>query len=161
MSRADPRPRLRAAERASVLARLFRCARLADEAAMARVNSEAGRNVLRRAITNLLPHLSFDGIRVVELARKVGVSKQAVSKLLGELAGAGLVEMVPDPADQRAKLVRYTPRGFAAIQHGLSVLAALERELKQKVGARRMRALGEILDALLTALDQRSAQGAP
>jgi DNA-binding MarR family transcriptional regulator len=153
MSRDDPRPRIRTAQQASVLHGLFRCARLVDELATARVNREAGKNLLRRSITNLFPHLSFDGIRVVDLARKAGISKQAVSKVLGELADQGLIELVPDPHDKRAKLARFTPRGFAAIQHGLGVLASLEQELAQKIGPRRMRALGEALTALLAELE--------
>jgi DNA-binding MarR family transcriptional regulator len=147
------RARLEVAKRQSTLQLLFRAARLVNERAIARVNQEAGGPVFRTAIANLLPHISFEGIRLTTLAERVGVTKQAVSKVVGEMAAQGLVELVADPADARARLVRFTTRGADAIQHGLGVLGALERELAGAIGARRMAELHRALTALLDAVE--------
>ncbi|MCC6623375.1 MAG: MarR family transcriptional regulator [Deltaproteobacteria bacterium] len=120
---------------------------------MARVNAEAGRVVLRPAIANLFPHIALEGTRVSELAGKLGVSKQAVSKLVGELVGEGVLELGPDPDDARARRVRFTRRGIAAIHHGMGVFREVERELGERVGAERLARLGDDLRALLDALD--------
>ena len=64
---------------------LFECARLLDEIAQAEVNRQAGRRVLTPALVRLLPHLSRDGIRPTELARRIEVSKQAVGQALADL----------------------------------------------------------------------------
>jgi len=104
------------------------------------------------AIANLLPHITFEGVRVGALADKLGISKQAVSKTLAEMAAEGVVELVPDPADARGKRVRFTARGADAIQHGLGVLAALERELAGRIGERTMKALHDALVAIDDAL---------
>ena len=93
---------------------LFECARQLDEIAQCEVNRQAGRRVLTPALVRLLPHLSRDGIRPTELARRVDVSKQAVGQALADLAARRLVELVPDPADGRARLVRLTETGAAA-----------------------------------------------
>ena len=150
------RQALEVRKRASSLQLLFKCARLANERAMARVNEQAGRPLLKGAHTALLPHLTFEGVRVVELARKLEISKQAVSQTLGEMADAGVVELTPDPSDGRAKLVRLTARGAASIAQGLSVLEALERELAGEIGEGTMRALHDALAALATALGSRT-----
>jgi DNA-binding MarR family transcriptional regulator len=148
--------RLEKAKRGSTLQLLFRCARLANDEAIERVNAAAGRPVFRGAIANLLPHISFEGIRLGALATRVGVSKQAVSKVVAEMAAEGIVELAPDPADARGRLVRFTARGANAIEHGLGILSGLERELSAKLGARRM---AELHDTLL-ALDRLLASGA-
>lgn len=135
-------------KRESVGQLLFKCARLLNERALARVNRDESQPVLRPAHTNLFPHIDFEGVRLTELARRLGVTKQAVSQLVAELEELGVVELVPDPTDGRAKLVRFTPKGAQAIEHGLSVLRELECELEAQIGSARMRALH---DALLAA----------
>lgn len=147
-------PELEAAKRANVLQVLLKCARLVNERAIERVNDEAGRRLLRPAVTNLLPHISFDGTPVGELARKVGVTKQAISKLVTELEREGTVELVPHPDDGRAKLVRFTPAGAKAIMHGLSILSDIETELARAVGATKLRAMHDTLAAIVAVLER-------
>jgi DNA-binding MarR family transcriptional regulator len=145
--------RLDVAKRASTLQLLFRAARLLDEAAVARVRADPAAAALRTAHTALLPHLDFAGMRLTDLATKVGVSKQAVAPLIDELEALGTVERFADPQDGRAKLIRLTRRGADAIHHGLAVLAALESELAVTVGQPRMAELQRTLAAILSALD--------
>lgn len=153
MAKGTP-PELEALKRGNVLQVLLKCARLVDEHAIARVNAAAGRTLLRRSVTNLLPHISFDGTRISDLARRVGVTKQAISKLVGELEGEGVVELIPDPADGRGKLVRFTARGSAAIREGLAVLSELERDLVGVVGEARMRTVHGALLAMVAELER-------
>jgi DNA-binding MarR family transcriptional regulator len=141
-----------AKKRESVAQLLFKCARLLNEQAIGRVNERARGPLLRAAHTALFPHLSSEGVRGAELAKKLGVTKQAVSQLVTELEDWGVVEQVPDPQDGRAKLVRFTKKGEQALLHGLSVLAELERELTDKIGKRRMQELHTALLALEKAL---------
>jgi len=151
----DPnkRARFEAEKRANTLQVLMKCARLANERAIRRVNERAGASVFRQALANLLPHIALEGTRMTELAERVGVSKQAVSKLVAEFVDQGMLELSPDPEDGRAKLVRFTPRGVEGIRHGLSVLASVEEEIAAKVGKKRMLALHEGLVAMLDALE--------
>jgi DNA-binding MarR family transcriptional regulator len=146
----DPIEKLEQAKRASALQLLIRCARLVDEEARARINARAGRLVARPTTMALLPHIAHEGTRIVELAEKLGITKQAVSKRVAEMVEEGVVELAPDPEDGRAKLVRFTPLGLQAIHHGLGVLGGLERELEAALGAGKM---GE-LRALLLSLSE-------
>ena len=140
---------------------LFACARLLDEVAQAEVNREAGRRLLTPALARLLPHLSREGIRPTELARRIDVSKQAVGQALRELERQGFVELVVDPADGRARLVRLTPAGAAAYEHGHDVLAFYEAALSTRIGARPLEALREGLMRMLPVLQDWIATGAP
>ena len=140
---------------------LFECARLLDEVAQAAVNREAGRRLLTPALVRLLPHLSRAGIRPTELARRVDVSKQAVGQALRELERLKFVELVTDPADGRARLVRLTVAGAAAYAHGHDVLAFYEAALAERLGARQVTAVREGLSRMLPVLESWVAAGAP
>lgn len=50
---------------------------------------------------------------VTDLAVHLGVSKQAASQLVDQLAQRGYVRRAPDPRDARARLVVLTDRGVA------------------------------------------------
>ena len=130
---------------------LFRAARLVNERAIGEIQ-RAGAAQVRLAHTQLFPHITFDGVRLTEIARRLEVTKQAIGPLIDELVDAGMIERIPDPADQRAKLIRWTRAGGRALQHGLGVLAQLERELTPAIGAERMATLGDTLEALIAAL---------
>jgi DNA-binding MarR family transcriptional regulator len=137
---------------------LFACARLLDESAQAEVNRQAGQVVARPALMRVLPHLSTAGIRPTELARRLDVSKQAVSQVLADLQQQGLVEQTTDPTDGRAQLVRLTDAGLLAFAQGLGVLAALEYALEQEVGADALAQTKATLQLLLPVLERWTAE---
>jgi DNA-binding MarR family transcriptional regulator len=139
---------LERAKRASLGQLLIKCARLFNERAIGRLSELTAYPPLRPAHTNLIPHIDFAGTRVVELARKLGISKQAVSQTVAELEQLGVLETVADSSDARAKLVRFTTKGKSAIAQGLEVLREVENEVGPRVGARHMLALHEALLAL-------------
>jgi DNA-binding MarR family transcriptional regulator len=89
------------------------------------------------------------------------VSKQAVSQALADLERRGFVEMVADPGDGRARLVRLTPSGLAAFDHGHDVLAFYEAELAGRVGQARVDALNDALGRIHAVLVEWTASGAP
>ncbi|HSS40796.1 MAG TPA: MarR family transcriptional regulator [Polyangia bacterium] len=127
---------------------------MANQRGLARASAGAPSPPVGAAHTALFPHLDFEGIRLTDLAAKVGVTKQAVGQLVDDLARLGMVERIADPADKRAKLIRFSRRGYAALMHGLGVLRDLEQALAAAVGARRMRELHETLKLVITALER-------
>jgi DNA-binding MarR family transcriptional regulator len=68
-------------------------------------------------------------LTLTALADLLGVTKQAAAPVVDEMAGLGLVERRPDPADRRAKLLALTAAGRGARERALAVSAALEREI--------------------------------
>jgi DNA-binding MarR family transcriptional regulator len=148
---------------AATLQLLFKAARLANERALTRAAPDppGSSTRIRAAHTALFPHLDFDGIRLTDLAARVGVTKQAVGQLVDDLAAVGMVQRIADPADRRAKRIRFSRRGYAALMHGLGVLRDIEDGLAAAVGARRMRDLHETLQLLIAALERPGATPGP
>ena len=133
---------------------LLRAARLVNEAAIARVQASGGR--LRVAHTALFPHITADGVRLTDIAERLGVTKQAIGPLVDDLEREGVIERIDDPDDARAKLIRWTNKGRRALLHGLGVLADLEREVSREVGAKRLAELGDTLERLIAAIEKRN-----
>jgi len=148
MPKPPPDPALEARKRESVAQLLFKCARLVNERALAKVNEVPQAIQLRPAHTNLFPHLDFDGVRITELARRLDISKQAVSQTIAELELMDVVETIPDPSDGRARLARFTDKGKQAIMQGLGILRGIEAEMERSIGKAKFEALHEALLAL-------------
>jgi DNA-binding MarR family transcriptional regulator len=86
-----------------------------------------------------------------ELAVRLGVSKQAVGKVLDEMEQRGFVERRLDPADRRARRVRLTPHGRAASQTAFRLSDEIEADLGARVGAEQVAAVRSALLAYVKA----------
>jgi len=136
---------------------LLKAGRRTDEVGLARVRALSGATALRPAHMRLFPHISLEGTRATEIADQLGISKQAVGQLVGDLVGLGMVERVRDPTDGRARLVRFTAEGRHAIVQGLGVLAGIEADVAHALGSKRVARLKADLAAVLAVLDALDA----
>ena len=101
-----------------------------------------GRPAYGFAFTRLAP----DGATVTELAVHLGVTKQAASQLVEELARKGYVERRPHPRDARARLVVLTELGWACTRAAEEAAAEVVREWSGVLGGEaEVRALREQL----------------
>ncbi len=132
---------------------LFRCSRLLNEQGVAR--AQALSPGFRIAHTSLLPHIDLGGTRMVELAKRLGVSKQAVGQLVRELEKMGMLERHPDPSDGRAWLVCFSEKGRQGLLTGLDLLHRMQLEMEEALGAPRMARLLEDLHCLQTYLEAK------
>ena len=82
----------------------------------------------------LFRSLDLDGTRLTELARRAGMTKQAMLETVDKAALAGLVERRPDPKDGRAKMVVFTQGGLLVLDHVRDGVAAAERGLTARIG---------------------------
>ena len=96
----------------------------------------------------LLAHLRPGGARVTDLAARLRITKQALGQLATQLADRGYVELVGDPGDRRAKLIRPTPRGECAREVLHTTAAALEDRWRAEVGEGRYAVFREVLAEL-------------
>jgi DNA-binding MarR family transcriptional regulator len=141
--------------RPAELARLLRDAWAAVEATMAAELAERGAPGLRPAHLPVLRRLGPDGARVTDIAREIGVTRQAVAQTVGSLLEDGWVEVVPDPEDGRARLLRYTAWGRERYVEALRVYDELEAAFEARVGAQRAAALRDGLRELRAVADER------
>jgi DNA-binding MarR family transcriptional regulator len=87
-----------------------------------------------------------DGMRLTELARLAGMTKQSVGELVDDLVGLGYVERIPDPEDRRAKLICLTDRGIEAQRVGFGLLGEIEDRWTERFGAARVKELRALLE---------------
>ena len=97
----------------------------------------------------LLPFIDLDGTRSSELARRAGISKQAVAKGVRELEAEGLLTRVVDRADARAALVCFTERGIDYLLGMHQAISDIENEYDALVGKPAMDALRATLAAMI------------
>jgi len=88
------------------------------------------------------------GARPSELAAELGVSKQALNYLLGELERLGYLERRPDPDDLRSKRIALTARGQDVVRVMRGAVSELEREWEARLGAKRFAQLRALLKEL-------------
>ncbi len=100
---------------------------------------------LRSSQLRLLSMTPADGMRVTDLAERVGMTKQALGEFANDLEERGLLETVRDPSDKRVRIVRPTRRGLQAINAGEAVITGLEREWRRRLGARKWDQLRTLL----------------
>ena len=96
------------------------------------------------------------GTRLTELARRAGVTKQAMMVVVDELEVRGFVRRTPDPEDGRAKVVRLTARGRTLAAECRRAVAAVEARARRTLGGRRYESLRETLDLLLESEEEEN-----
>jgi DNA-binding MarR family transcriptional regulator len=101
--------------------------------------------------TAILPHIDLAGTRITTLAERSGMTKQGMGQLVSELERQGVVERIPDPADGRATLIRFTEAGWQYLRDASAIKTELEDEYIAALGAERFAALCETLADLIAA----------
>jgi DNA-binding MarR family transcriptional regulator len=89
-----------------------------------------------------------NGIAQSALVAKMGLSKQAVQKLVIELEQGGIVSRIQDKSDKRAKHIRLTTKGQSAMQDATRIKRALEAQYRANIGPLGMKTLSRLLKSL-------------
>lgn len=110
--------------------------------------AQRGWKGITRSQSLVLANVANGVIRPSHIAANLGVSRQAMSQLLGEMAAAGLVETVPDPDDRRAQKVVFSSTGGPIREAASGVLRDLEAELAAAAGDKAMAGLRTVLGAV-------------
>jgi DNA-binding MarR family transcriptional regulator len=94
---------------------------------------------------NLMVHIGPKGLRQGDLVDRSRLTKQAVQQFIDELVTDGILMRAPDPTDARARWVRLTARGEAAMRDADRIKAEIEARWRGKLGSESF----DRLDALL------------
>lgn len=90
--------------------------------------------------------LKNEGPRTVpEIARLRPVARQHIQRLANEMAEAGLVEFIDNPAHRRSKLLRLTVKGEAVFQELDDLLAAMSEGLAEDMDEVEIRSAAAVL----------------
>lgn len=85
------------------------------------------------------------GTTAVELARRLGVTKQAAAKHIEALERIGYLHRADDPADGRRKIVRLTERGFDCLARSARIFDELRAGWAATLGVERLRGVEDAL----------------
>lgn len=81
-----------------------------------------------------LANLALGIQRPSDIARNLGISRQAVSAMLREMVAEGLVRLDPDPADGRALIVGFAHGSTALRTDAQAALHELEARISARIG---------------------------
>jgi DNA-binding MarR family transcriptional regulator len=108
----------------------------------------AGFDDLRPAHTAVFQHIDANGSRLTDLADRAQMTKQSMSYLVDYLEQRGYLERRPDETDGRATLICLTERGWSQVRAALAVIAEVEAEWSDRLGATRVEELRAALSEL-------------
>ena len=89
-----------------------------------------------------------EGEPVSALRRSLGVRKQSLARVLGELESAGLIERLPGLADRRMRLLALTPAGRRAESEASAALRERLAQVFRAAGAEAVAGARAVLGAL-------------
>jgi DNA-binding MarR family transcriptional regulator len=87
------------------------------------------------------------------IARVMGITRQSVQRVADLLVEQGLAEYVANPAHRRAKLLRPTDEGHAAVRRIVPGHAAFAERLAVEMGSEELERAVDALTRLSAALD--------
>ena len=114
--------------------------------------TEAGYQGLKLSFAQLIPQITPQGTRVVDIARHNSVSKQAIGQLANEIEALGYIRRLPDPTDKRSKLIQLTKQGIDLIKDSTTFIADIEDEFVALIGEQQLKKLSGILATLFKKL---------
>jgi DNA-binding MarR family transcriptional regulator len=88
------------------------------------------------------------GTSISELGRRLGVSKQAAAKTASNLERLGYASRASDGLDGRASRIERTARGEELLDLSARIFARIRSRIADQLGARRVTALEDDLEAI-------------
>ncbi len=119
---------------ASLSHQLIKVGRLINKRGLTSVREAFNLPELKQSHLDLFPYIDFDGTSISEIAKRKGVSKQSVSKLVKEMTHIRVLSIKIDPKDSRSKIVYFKTSGFFSIQKGFEALISIDRLIAAYLG---------------------------
>ncbi len=95
---------------------------------------ERGFTQIQPAHNAVFATLPPEGARTADMAARAGITRQSMGEVVRDMVRLGILEMVPDPADGRAKIVTFTEEGLHVAQQGFSHIIDLDRQFREEFG---------------------------
>jgi DNA-binding MarR family transcriptional regulator len=94
----------------------------------------AGHSSIKQTHNAIFATLGVEGMRAVDMAARLGITRQSMGEIIREMVGLGILEMRPDPTDRRAKLVVYSEEGLRIAADGFAHIEELDRRFTEEFG---------------------------
>lgn len=113
-----------------------------------RMREQGDPRLMSASRSAILPYIDLEGTRSTEVARRMGISKQAVARAVKELEEDGLLARAPDAADGRAFLITFTEDGVEFLLRIHANIVAIENEYQQMAGMEDMKTTRRVLESI-------------
>ncbi len=127
-----------------LMLRLLRSAYWFDEG-IRRANKADGGANFPRAQALVILNVTLGMRKPQELSDAMGISRQAISRLIGDLVEAGALIVKPDPDDGRATIVEIDPSAEEQMRRTLDNAKRLEKKVARIIGEDRLAVLRKAL----------------
>lgn len=111
--------------------------------------AEQGHPDLRPAHGYAFQVIGDAGATASELARRLGVTKQAAGKMVTELETLGYITRAADARDARRRPLALTASGVDALERSAAVFDELREEWARRAGTAELERSADALDALI------------
>jgi len=95
-------------------------------------------------------------IHVAQIARNMGLTRQAVQRIVNDLVDQGLLAFSDNPDHQRARLVTLTRRGAKVLGEVMDEQIQWSNELAEGISPRTLESAVRVLTTLRQRLEQRN-----
>lgn len=106
-----------------------------------------GYSEINETLLSLVRNLDVQGTRLTVLAERAHVTKQSMRELVDRAEALHLVIRESDPADRRAKFIRFTSRGLGMLEDMRSGVLEAESRLGERLGDQFLLQVHEMLRA--------------
>jgi DNA-binding MarR family transcriptional regulator len=117
-----------------------------DEGLQAYLRSK-GWNGVTRPQSMVMANVAMGCVKPSEIARNLGVSRQAIHLTINQMIEMDLLELASDPADRRAKIVTFSKSGRKRRRDAWAAMDHLTRELERRIGKQNVQNLFKSLTA--------------
>jgi len=128
---------------------LIKMGRLINERGLNSVRDVFNLPELKQSHLDLFPYIDFEGTSISEIAKRKGVSKQSVSKIVKEMTHMKILFLKIDPEDSRSKLVFFQTSGFYSIQKGFEKLVSIDHLISDHLGRKSYKSTLENISSLI------------
>jgi len=120
---------------------------------------DAGLTESGEAPQTLVRYPPIDGLRPSQLAERLELSKQATNDVLRDFEAMGILRLERDPTDGRARIVRFTDRGWRWYEADAEVSRRVGERWAAQIGEERYRAVVSGLEAIVGVDAELGADG--
>ncbi len=122
-----------------------------------RLVADLGLTSARWQVLGVIAHAPVP-LPIASIARNIGLTRQAVRLVVGELIKSGLVRLEINPHHQRARLVVLTPDGIMAHAKAQERWTCWTSKLAEGMTEAELLAAGEMLQTMLSRVDTDADQ---
>ena len=123
-------------EQAPYVGALLRLAYQVARSRLLQALADRGLDDINEAYFGLFQYPPIDGMRPGALARQLGVSKQALNHLLGQLEKLDYLQRRREPGNRHIA-VHLTERGWQVVESNVATIRQLEADWQRQLGKRR------------------------